>query len=195
LRTIDMNALLSLIGAEIPRLRRYALALLRDSDSADDLVQDTLLRALERSQLWEAGTNLRAWLFTIMHNNYVNGVRRSVRQGKKVNPEHVALAVAPAQVWSLMLRDLDLALARLPDEQRSTVWLIGVDGMTYEETAQISAVPIGTVRSRLCRARERMRALLDGDDDVPDAGASDGSAIAALSQRESRAAAARGRNA
>ena len=181
-----MDSLLSLIGAEIPRLRRYALALLRDRDSADDLVQDTLLRALERSQLWEAGTNLRAWLFTIMHNNYVNSVRRSVRQGRRVNPDHVALAVAPAQVWPLILRDLDIALSRLSDEQRSTLWLVGVDGKTYEQTAEISSVPIGTVRSRLCRARERMRELLDGDDAASDAGVGEGNAIAALSQRENR---------
>ena len=189
-----MDPLLPLIGAEIPRLRRYAMALLRDRDSADDLVQDTLLRALERSRLWEAGTNLRAWLFTIMHNNYVNNVRRSVRQGHRVNPDHVGLAVAPTQVWPLVLRDLDLALARLSDEQRSTLWLVGVDGMTYEEAAQTSSVPIGTIRSRLCRARERMRELLDGDDATLDAGASEGNAIAALSQRESRSS-ARDRNA
>jgi RNA polymerase sigma-70 factor (ECF subfamily) len=141
------------IAAEIPRLRRYARALLRDKDRADDLVQDTLLRALEKNHLYQRGTNLRAWLFTMMHNQYVNYARRSARRGQKILVEQVPLASPAPQFASLELRDMESAIARLPAEQRETLLLIGLEGMKYEEVAQICDVPIGTVRSRLSRAR------------------------------------------
>src|SRR5215469_6848753 len=162
-----MEDIRQLIAAEIPRLRRYARALLRDKDRADDLVQDTILRALEKNHLYQRGTNLRAWLFTMMHNQYVNHTRRSARRGQRILLEQVPLASPAPQFAGLELRDLETAIARLPQEQRETLLLIGIEGMKYEEVAQICAVPIGTVRSRLSRAREELRRMIDGVEDVP----------------------------
>src|SRR5881296_1708468 len=110
----------SLVEAEIPRLRRYARALTRDVVRADDLVQSCLARAVAKQHLWQPGTYLRAWLFTLLHNQHVNDVRRSVREGINVAVEEVApvLTVQSTQGSSLQLRDLDRALARLPEEQR-----------------------------------------------------------------------------
>jgi RNA polymerase sigma-70 factor, ECF subfamily len=160
-RTLRMNDIGQLIAAEIPRLRRYARALLRDKDRADDLVQDTILRALEKKHLYQRGTNLRAWLFTVMHNQYVNYARRSARWGQKILVEQVPLASPAPQFASLELRDLESAIARLPGEQRETLLLIALEGMKYEEVAQICDVPIGTVRSRLSRAREELRRMTE----------------------------------
>jgi RNA polymerase sigma-70 factor (ECF subfamily) len=158
-----MTAISALIESEIPRLRRYAAALYRHRDGADDLVQDTILRALEKSDLWTPGTNLRAWLFTLMHNLYVNHVRRSVRDGQKINLDRINPSTAPGQIWSLMVRDVRRGLARLPEEQRSIVWSVAVNGMKYEQAAQTYSVPIGTIRSRLCRARQTLNAILEDE--------------------------------
>src|SRR5215469_14951205 len=156
-----MEDIRQLIAAEIPRLRRYARALLRDKDRADDLVQDTILRALEKNHLYQRGTNLRAWLFTMMHNQYVNYARSSARRGQNIRVEQVPLASPAPQLACLELRDLESAIARLPEEQRETLLLIGLEGMKYEEVAQICDVPIGTVRSRLSRAREELRRMTE----------------------------------
>ena len=162
-----MGDFCELIAAEIPKLRRYARALLRNRDGADDLVQDTILLALEKNHLYERGTNLRAWLFTLMHNHYVNLVRRSLRRGQTIVVEKLTLATPAAQIASLELRDLESAIARLPEEQRETLLLIGLEGMKYEEVAQICGVPIGTVRSRLSRARAGLRRMTEGKDARP----------------------------
>ncbi len=147
------------IEAEIPRLRRYARALTRDVFAADDLVQDSLTRALGKLHLWQAGTDLRAWLFTILHNQYVNHVRRAVREGVAVglSDSEQLLTRAPQQNHRLELRDLERAIAKLPSEQRQVILLIGLEGMRYEEVAAILGVPVGTVRSRLSRARQALR--------------------------------------
>jgi RNA polymerase sigma-70 factor (ECF subfamily) len=152
-----------LLEKEIPRLRRYARALTRDPTRADDLVQSCLVRALAKSHLWQPGTDLRAWLFTILHNQHVNDVRRSVREGITVPVEDVApmLTVQSTQGASLQLRDLDRALARLPEEQRQVLLLVGLEGMRYEEVAAVLEVPVGTVRSRLSRGRDTLRRLMD----------------------------------
>jgi len=150
------------IEAEIPRLRRYARALTRDSAATDDLVQDTLARALGKLHLWQEGTDLRAWLFTILHNQYVNQVRRAVREGTPValSETEPPLTQAPHQGKRLELRDLDRALGKLPAEQRSVILLVGLEGMHYEHVAKVLDVPIGTVRSRLSRGREALRRLM-----------------------------------
>jgi len=149
------------IEAEIPRLRRYARALTRDVVSADDLVQDCLTRALGKLHLWQEGSDLRAWLFTILHNQYVNHIRRAVREGAAValNETEPMLSRAPQQGKRLELRDLERALAQLPEEQRSVILLVGLEGMHYEEVAVILDVPVGTIRSRLSRGREALRRL------------------------------------
>jgi RNA polymerase sigma-70 factor, ECF subfamily len=153
----------ALLEREIPRLRRYARALTRDATRADDLVQSCLVRALAKSHLWQPGTDLRAWLFTILHNQHVNDVRRSVREGVNIPVEDVApvLTIGSTQGASLQLRDLDRALERLPEEQRQVLLLVGLEGMRYEEVAMVLDVPVGTVRSRLSRGRETLRRLMD----------------------------------
>lgn len=150
------------IEAEIPRLRRYARTLTRDATRADDLVQDCLARALAKLHLWQEATDLRAWLFTILHNQYVNHVRRSVREGVAVGLSETEpmLTRGPHQDQRLELRDFARAIAKLPEEQRSVVLLIGLEGMRYEEVAEILDVPVGTVRSRLSRGRDALRRLM-----------------------------------
>src|SRR5580700_1788340 len=157
-----MTDLCRKIEAEIPRLRRYARALTRDASTADDLVQDCLVRGLAKQHLWKDGTDLRAWLFTILHNQYVNQVRRAVREGAAVaiSETEPSLARAADQGRRLELRDLDRGLARLPDEQRTVILLVGLEGMRYEAVAEIVGVPVGTVRSRLSRGREALRRLM-----------------------------------
>jgi RNA polymerase sigma-70 factor (ECF subfamily) len=162
-----MSELSRLIEREIPRLRRYARALTRAADRADDLVQDTLVRALAKGHLWQPGTDVRAWLFTIMHNQYVNTVRRQARETATVDVEQVSSTLVattdPTSSWQL--RELDRALARLPAEQREVVLLVGLEGMAYDSAAQILGVPIGTVRSRLSRGREMLRCLMERQDE------------------------------
>jgi RNA polymerase sigma-70 factor (ECF subfamily) len=154
-----------LLEAEIPRLRRYARALTRDVTRADDLVQSGLARAIAKQHLWQPGTDLRAWLFTILHNQNVNDVRRSVREGVSVDIDEIApvLSVQPRAMASLELRDLRAAIDQLTPEHRQVILLVGLEGMEYEEVGRILGVPIGTVRSRLSRGRDELRRLMDMD--------------------------------
>jgi RNA polymerase sigma-70 factor (ECF subfamily) len=162
---MSMSDFALLVQNEIPRLRRYARALTRDAARADDLVQSCLVRAIAKQHLWEPGTDLRAWLFTILHNQNVNEVRRSVREGVAVAVEDVApvLMAAPRAGARLQLRDLERAIRVLPEEQRQVILLVGLEGMRYEEVAAVLDIPIGTVRSRLSRGREMLRRLMDMD--------------------------------
>jgi RNA polymerase sigma-70 factor (ECF subfamily) len=154
------------IEAEIPRLRRYARALTRDPAAADDLVQDCLTRALGKLDLWQSGTDLRAWLFTILHNQYVNHVRRAVREGAAVglSEGEPLLTREPQQGKRLELRELERAIATLPAEQRAVILLVGLEGLRYEEVAVILKVPVGTIRSRLSRGRDALRRLVGADE-------------------------------
>jgi RNA polymerase sigma-70 factor, ECF subfamily len=158
-----MNDFARLLEVEIPRLRRYARALTRDLTRADDLVQSCLARAIAKRDLWQPGTDLRAWLFTILHNQHVNDVRRSQREGISVGIEDMApvLTVRPRALAALELRDLEAAIAKLPEEQRQVILLVGLEGMAYEEVARTLRIPVGTVRSRLSRGRDQLRRLLD----------------------------------
>ena len=147
----------------IPRLRRYARALTGDRGRADDLVQDTLERALVKFHLWRPGSDLRAWMFTIMHNVYINQVRAgSTVVISALDDEAVQPAIRATQSDRLEVMDLQIALLTLPEEQREVLLLVGLEQMTYEEAAGVLNVPIGTVMSRLARARERLRLLLKG---------------------------------
>jgi RNA polymerase sigma-70 factor, ECF subfamily len=151
----------------IPRLRRYARALIRNQELADDLVQDTLERALGRTGLFEAGTDLRAWLFTIMHNVFANQTRKASARALhvSVDDENIAeseFAVPAVQTRSLEMRDLDYALQRLPQDQREVLLLVGLEEMSYADVASTLGIPIGTVMSRLSRGRERLRSLMAG---------------------------------
>ena len=156
------------IEEHIPRLRRYARALTGGRDAADDLVQDTLERALGRSRLFRPGANARPWLFAIMHNLFVNQVRSAAAR-KSVSlendgPEPVAHESAHD---GLLVRDIERALTLIPAEQREVVLLVGLEQMSYAEAAAVLEVPIGTVMSRLARGRERLRVLLNAGTRAP----------------------------
>ena len=145
----------------IPRLRRYARALVGERASADDLVQDTLERAWAKLHLYRRGTDLRAWLFTVMHNVHVNRVR-ATRPVDPLEEEMPELAQRGTQADALLVRDLDRAIARLPADQRAVLLLVTLEEMSYEEVATTLGIPIGTVMSRLSRAREKLRAMMLG---------------------------------
>ncbi len=151
----------------VPRLRRYARALIRNHDLADDLVQDTLQRALQRLEQFERNTDLRAWLFTIMHNLFANQRRHASMHAVHVSVDdegvpETEFAVAANQTHRLGVRDLDAALQMLSIEQRQVVLLIGLEEMSYTDAAFALDIPVGTVMSRLSRGRERLRVLMMG---------------------------------
>lgn len=151
------------ITAHIPRLRRYARALTGNRDAADDLVQDTLERAWSRFHLWRHGSDLRAWLFTIMHNLFINHTRTRNRESDfALEEEAFAVPVSPAHDALVELKQLDAALRQLPNEQREVVLLVGLEQMSYESVARVLGIPLGTVMSRLFRGRERLRNLMHG---------------------------------
>lgn len=158
-----------LLIAEIPRLRRYAIALLRDRIAADDLVQDVVLRALDRLHLWREGTNMRTWLFTIMHNLHANDMRRLSRTADNQPLEGAALSrgTPPEQEAAVELSQLSDAIAALPLPQRQVVLLVGLEGFSYADAAETLDVPVGTVMSRLSRTREELRRTLDGENVSP----------------------------
>jgi RNA polymerase sigma-70 factor (ECF subfamily) len=148
----------------VPRLRRYARALAGNREDADDLVQDTLERAWSRAALWRGVADMRAWLFGIMHNLHVDGVRRprvpTIGLGDGDGEGDADVAVPPAQGERLAVLDLQAALDRLPLEQKEVLLLVALEDMAYAEVAEALGIPVGTVMSRLSRGRERLRALM-----------------------------------
>ncbi|MCW2236472.1 sigma-70 family RNA polymerase sigma factor [Azospirillum canadense] len=156
-------AIIAQIESEIPRLRRFARAMVRDATLADDLVQECLERALSRLHLWRPGSNLRAWLFTILRNLHINGIRRRQAVVDIDGEGQAAIGAAHGgQFVRLELRDLKRALGMLPTEQREVVLLIGLEGISYGEAADILGISIGTVKSRLSRGRRALRQLMEG---------------------------------
>ncbi len=153
------------LEVHIASLRRYARALVRQPSDADDLVQETLARALSRADKFVAGTNLRAWLFTIMHNLYVNQVRSRASRPREVPIDDVVEArlgePAGQEAW-VELGEMMRVLDALPEEQRQVLLLVALEGMKYEEAAKVLEVPVGTVMSRLSRAREAVRVRMAG---------------------------------
>ncbi len=158
--------------AQIPGLRRYARALTGNTWAADDLVQDTLERACSKWRLWIVGSDLRAWLFTVMHNLYASDVRRALRRqqaGVSIDVDTLTNElVAPEDATALGI-DLQRCLLQLPEEQRTVLLLVSMEDMSYEEVARITGSPIGTVMSRLSRARTRLQQLLDAPAVAPHA--------------------------
>ncbi len=148
------------IQAAIPALRRYARALTRDAETADDLVQDTLVRALRSQHLFHGG-DVRSWLYTILTNLNRNRLRSLARRPllMPIDDNDTAGAAGPEAGG----RDIERALAGLVEEQRSTLLLVVLEGLTYREVAEVQGVPIGTVMSRLARARTQIKAYLDGE--------------------------------
>ena len=147
--------------AAIPRLRRYARVLTGESTRADDLVQETLARAWEKRRLWTAGSDLRAWLFTIMHNVFGNQRASAKREAQNVSLDDdestFEVPVRATQQIRVELQEILREVARLPEEQRQVLVLAAVEELRYEEIAAILSIPVGTVMSRLSRAREKMR--------------------------------------
>ena len=155
--------------AALPRLRRYARVLTGDVNRADDLVQDTLARAWEKRQLWQAGSDLRAWLFTIMHNVHVNqfSVRRRELAESSLDADDGPVAgwqipVRATQSDRVELAEVLMQIGKLPTDQREVLMLAAVEELRYEEIARVQGVPIGTVMSRLNRAREKLRRMNAG---------------------------------
>lgn len=154
----------ALIVACIPHLRRYARGLTADREQADDLVQDTLERAWSRRTMWHARGEIRAWTFGIMHNLFIDRLRhrRSRPVEETAGDDLPELPDRATQSDRLEVRDLEQALQRLPQDLRAVLLLVGVEDMRYQDVADVLGVPIGTVMSRLSRARERLRAELQG---------------------------------
>jgi RNA polymerase sigma factor (sigma-70 family) len=155
---VDSHAILT----ELPRLRRYARAMLGNGAAADDLVQDTLERAWTRIAQWRVGSDLRAWLFGIMHNLRVDQLRRPGLNTLPMEDEEYDVPIRATQTDQLELSDLELALGRLPEEQRAVLLLVALEEMSYEQVAATLGIPLGTVMSRLSRGRERLRLILEG---------------------------------
>jgi RNA polymerase sigma-70 factor (ECF subfamily) len=156
--------------AEIPNLRAFAASLSGSRQLADDLVQDTLLKAWTHANSFTEGTNMRAWLFTILRNGFFSILRKRGREIQDSSGMHAErLGVAPAQDGVVDLADFRKALAKLSAEQREVLIMVGVSGLSYEEAAQICGVAVGTVKSRVNRARVRLADLL-GITDVSEIG-------------------------
>ncbi|HZT54990.1 MAG TPA: sigma-70 family RNA polymerase sigma factor [Burkholderiaceae bacterium] len=150
------------LAALLPRLRRFGRTLARNREDADDLVQMALERALARSDQWQAGTRLDSWMFRIMQNAWIDETRARERRGQTFVAEelgeHVGVSTTDAQIDAIAVRK---AVAQLNDDQRAAVGLVLVEGLPYKEAAEVLGVPIGTLTSRLARARESLQALLD----------------------------------
>ena len=149
----------------VPRLRRYARALLGNREDADDLVQDTLERAWAKSAMWQGVTDMRAWLFGVMHNLHIDGIRRPKLHTVVLDDDTPEIPVASTQSDRLTVLDLQAALERLPAEQREIMLLIALEDLSYAEVAAILGIPIGSVMSRLSRGRERLRSMMEGRPD------------------------------
>lgn len=145
----------------IPALRAFARTFCRSPADADDLVQETLTKAIANLDRFEPGTRLKSWLFTIMRNTYLSGVARSRREATGMDVEETSGPEAP-QEWSTQVREVRAAIGRLPQGQREVLVLVGMLGVSYEETARICDCAIGTVKSRLSRARAALLAELGG---------------------------------
>ena len=151
-----------LIAREIPRLRRYALALTRDRVAADDLVQDTLERAIRKRDLWKRHGSLRGWLYRMMYDLFLNQGARRKRRAQEVDLDDAPEPAAPgAPDGTMVYRDVLTAMQELPVEQRAAIALTAVEGLSYDEAAAALDIPVGTLRSRLSRGRERLRETFD----------------------------------
>ena len=147
----------------IPALRRYAYSLLYKQDEADDLVQDCLERAIKKQSLWQQGSSLRAWLFTMQHNLYINQLKNISRQPlMTAETEQLTHGLEPYKS-DVLIRDIDFCMRQLPDNQRQILLLVTIEGFSYKEVGRIVDIPLGTVMSRLSRARKTLQALMNGE--------------------------------
>ena len=150
----------------LPAMRAFAISLTRNPATADDMVQDTLIKAWTNIDKFKAGTNMRAWLFTILRNTYYSSRRKAKREVADVDGIHTeALAEKPAHDGRLQMTDFRRAFQKLSDEQREALLLVGASGFSYDEAADMCGVAVGTIKSRIGRARQRLAELLDLRDD------------------------------
>lgn len=158
---MSKDDILDAMEEEIPHLRRYARALTRDAVNSDDLVQDALERAISRMHRFREGTNLRSWLFTVMHNVHIDQCRKAKRQGVKIPLEDWTRDTEqePTQPWASEIRDFSRNFKRLRKSEQDVLTLVGLEGLKYEEAADRLNVAIGTVKSRLFRARENLKQM------------------------------------
>ncbi len=167
----DKQDLRSRVAMEVPYLRRFARALTGNPTLSDDLVQDCIERALTRLHLYDETRNIRTWLYTILRNLYINGLRQDIRRGPHMNIDDVSeqnFAQQPVQAeQAVIVHDISKALAQLPDDQREVLVLIAIEELSYEEAANIIGTPIGTVMSRLSRARSRLKIIMSETSDIP----------------------------
>ena len=159
----NMNEITVLVEPHIPALRRYAFALTRDHAAADDLVQDCLERAICRWYLRRQDGDVRAWLFSILHNLFISGLRRERRRGWHETLEDWHAGESGGQEAALLGRDILRCLGALSEEHRAVLLLVGVEGLSYESAGNVLSIPTGTVMSRLSRAREQLRRLMEGE--------------------------------
>jgi RNA polymerase sigma-70 factor (ECF subfamily) len=149
----------------IPALRAFAWSISRNGSDADDLVQDTLIKAWSHRDKFEPGTNLRAWLFTILRNTYYTAIVRRRREVRDEDDQYArSMTSAPTQEWGLAMRALQAALNQLPTEHREALILVGAAGLSYEEAADICGCALGTIKSRVNRARTRLLKLMEADE-------------------------------
>jgi RNA polymerase sigma-70 factor, ECF subfamily len=166
-------ALRDSLVAEMSSLRAFGVSLCGDKERADDLVQETLFKAWNHLDSFHEGTNLKAWLFTILRNTYFSERRKRRREVEDTDGSYAAqLATPPEQPGHMDMQDFRAVLARLPDDQREALILVGAAGFSYEEAAQISGCPVGTIKSRVNRARVRLAEMLGLAADVDFAAAS-----------------------
>ena len=153
-----------LIVENIPSLRAFARALANDRDRADDLVQETIVKALSNLDRFQTGTNIRAWLFTILRNSFFSELRKQRREIPDVDGKYAAqLTMRPTQIDTVAFGDFRRALLKLPTEQREALILVGPAGFSYEEAAAISGCAVGTIKSRVNRGRTRLTEMVDGE--------------------------------
>lgn len=151
------------LTACLPRMRSFARFLCRRDDLADDLVQDTVVRALTAAHQFQPGSNFKAWIFTIMHNQNISNFRRKRPQITSAEVDNPGgCQIAPNQIDALVLRDLDSAMRRLAPAQREALILVVVNGLSYEDAAQVCDCAIGTIKSRVARARTALQDMLMG---------------------------------
>ncbi len=149
-----------LIAREIPRLRRYALSLVNEPETADDLVQDTLERAIRKRSQWRRHGSIRSWLYRILYNVFANRCAANARHNGNVGLDDAPqLSSRPTQEDRVHCRDIAEAMQRLPQDQRAAIALTAIEGLSYDEAAEVLDIPIGTLRSRLSRGREALRIM------------------------------------
>lgn len=179
------EAVVEELVAQTPNLRAFARSLVHDPSRADDLVQETVLKAWSNLDSFREGTNMRAWLFTILRNTFYSDLRKHRREVEDIDGRYAAqVAEKPAQHGVMEMRDFTEAFKTLPDDQREALTLVGASGFSYEEAAEVCDCAVGTIKSRVNRARVKLSEMLNDSEDEVDHGSTEGAILAALDRGE-----------